>query len=101
VKPYTVVSFQGSEPWKRLRVVGPFDHSKVVHESHRELNTGDVTAMLSQAFADGLEWAGLCRECGQKDTGQTGEYPCVKCGLPALHDDVDPPSTGAGKEEGL
>lgn len=23
-----------------------------------------------------------CSECGQMDTGQHGEYPCPKCGLP-------------------
>lgn len=27
-----------------------------------------------------------CPVCGQKDTGQTGEYPCGVCGLPTLHD---------------
>lgn len=25
-------------------------------------------------------------ECGQVDTGQTGEYPCEVCGLPFVHD---------------
>lgn len=28
-----------------------------------------------------------CPECGQQDTGQTGEQPCPICGLPTLHDD--------------
>jgi hypothetical protein len=27
-----------------------------------------------------------CGDCGQSDTGQTGEYPCNQCGLPTLHD---------------
>lgn len=31
---------------------------------------------------------GACKKCGQIDEGQTGEYPCVDCGLPILHDDV-------------
>ena len=29
-----------------------------------------------------------CDDCGQCDDGQTGEYPCPKCGLPRLHDAV-------------
>ena len=28
-----------------------------------------------------------CSLCGQSDHGQTGEYPCAKCGLPATHDE--------------
>jgi len=28
-----------------------------------------------------------CSRCGQIDRGQTGEYPCEECGLPALHDE--------------
>lgn len=28
-----------------------------------------------------------CPTCGQIDTGQTGERPCVDCGLPTLHDE--------------
>lgn len=27
-----------------------------------------------------------CSLCGQIDEGQTGEYPCVNCGLPQTHD---------------
>lgn len=29
-----------------------------------------------------------CGECGQRDEGQTGEYPCERCGLPVLHDEA-------------
>ena len=29
-----------------------------------------------------------CDKCGQSDNGQTGEYPCSKCGLPILHDAI-------------
>jgi hypothetical protein len=28
-----------------------------------------------------------CPMCGQIDNGQTGEYPCMECGLPVLHDE--------------
>jgi hypothetical protein len=28
-----------------------------------------------------------CPVCGQKDIGQTGEYPCEACGLPHMWDD--------------
>lgn len=27
-----------------------------------------------------------CSECGSRNEGQTGEYPCKKCGLPGLWD---------------
>lgn len=27
-----------------------------------------------------------CPKCGQIDEGQTGEYPCVLCGLPTTYD---------------
>lgn len=27
-----------------------------------------------------------CSACGQVNVGQTGEHPCVACGLPTLHD---------------
>lgn len=27
-----------------------------------------------------------CEKCGQEDVGQTGEYPCARCGLPTAHD---------------
>lgn len=30
---------------------------------------------------------GRCPKCGQRDEGQTGEYPCAECGLPLTHDD--------------
>ncbi len=29
----------------------------------------------------------VCDKCGQKDIGQTGEYPCEACGLPTTWDD--------------
>lgn len=28
-----------------------------------------------------------CQTCGQRDTGQTGEYPCQTCGVPTVHDE--------------
>lgn len=28
-----------------------------------------------------------CPKCGQVPNGQSGEYPCLICGLPTLHDD--------------
>jgi hypothetical protein len=34
------------------------------------------------------EYGFLCEVCGQEDKGQTGEYACVKCGLPRLHDEA-------------
>ena len=33
-----------------------------------------------------MEFYEICAKCGQKDQGQTGEYPCQVCGLPLLHD---------------
>ena len=30
-----------------------------------------------------------CQKCGQKDQGQTGEYPCPECGLPTVWDDIE------------
>jgi hypothetical protein len=33
------------------------------------------------------EMSAGCAKCGQKDIGQTGEYPCGVCGLPMLWDD--------------
>lgn len=27
-----------------------------------------------------------CAQCGQISAGQTGEYPCSRCGVPRLHD---------------
>jgi hypothetical protein len=27
-----------------------------------------------------------CSRCGQRDVGQTGEYPCVRCGVATVHD---------------
>lgn len=32
-----------------------------------------------------------CSKCGQRDFGQTGEYPCQACGLPTVHDENVPP----------
>lgn len=32
-----------------------------------------------------------CSRCGQTDTGQTGDYPCLKCGVPLRHNTA--PST--------
>ena len=29
-----------------------------------------------------------CPHCGQRDQGQTGEYPCLVCGLPQVWDQV-------------
>ena len=35
-------------------------------------------------FVNGIE---RCSECGQVDHGQTGEYPCITCGLPFVFDE--------------
>lgn len=29
----------------------------------------------------------VCGKCGQRDMGQTGEYPCSECGLPTTWDE--------------
>jgi hypothetical protein len=41
-----------------------------------------------ECLAAGMDPANpeTCPKCGQSDTGQTGEYPCVQCGLPTTHD---------------
>lgn len=31
-----------------------------------------------------------CKACGQTDVGQTGEYPCLSCKLPMVHDLPEP-----------
>jgi len=31
----------------------------------------------------------VCDSCGQKDEGQTGEYPCDVCGLPRTWDEKE------------
>jgi hypothetical protein len=59
--------------------------AKKALESHRPPSTGEDR----------------CSKCGQTDIGQYGEYPCEKCGLPTLFDNIKPPSDGEGKEEGL
>jgi hypothetical protein len=46
------------------------------------MTNGQTT--LEDAVA--ANFAGLCDTCHQRDIGQTGEYPCTKCGLPTLHD---------------
>jgi len=40
-----------------------------------------------------------CTDCGQLDSGQTGEYPCKTCGLPTVHD--EPPQAAPEQEEKL
>ncbi len=31
----------------------------------------------------------VCNTCHQMNVGQTGEYPCVECGLPTVWDDME------------
>ncbi len=40
--------------------------------------------------------AAVCPTCSQTDTGQTGEHPCPRCGLPRVHDKANEWWEGAG-----
>lgn len=52
----------------------------------RENAVNKLWPLMGYALKQQLHEASPCSMCGQVDAGQTGEYPCEECGLPALHD---------------
>lgn len=49
--------------------------------------------MMTKSLSDSAK----CPECGQKDEGQTGEYPCSTCGLPGVWDERETPTQVADR----
>lgn len=47
------------------------------------INPSDIARVTDEAKMDGA-W---CKKCGQIPNGQGGEYPCLACGVPTMHDE--------------
>jgi hypothetical protein len=50
-----------------------------------ELLTDPLTPGDEETRFDDTEHL-VCPKCHQANVGQTGEYPCMVCGLPTVHD---------------